>query len=405
MKPLTHRQPLYYMSSCYFLWGTITVICTSLLPVFRQVFELSYEAVAIFPMIFFLTRVVMSLPNSVALNRWGYRATLNGALMLCACACLGLSLALYQHHFELVLVAYLLLSMGISALQLAAQTYVSVAAVAGQKSQSQSFATSCNSLGTTVGPLLLSLVLASAASIGLLHTNQALALVFSCLCLLALPLWRISRAVPELPTKASVGFRSGLTTLKNNRPFIYAVIALILYMGVEVALGAYAIDYLMTIDVAQSTAISMASGYWLLMLLGRLLYTKIGNDQRARMWLLSASSLAIVGCLFAAISQNFSGAMVLLAMGLLNSAMYPIIYSRAMMIAGEHASQASALLIMATVGGALIPSLQGVIIGLSNIFVSFGALSVVYLLLTLFAALAFASSDGGIRAVSHKQLS
>jgi FHS family L-fucose permease-like MFS transporter len=140
------------------------------------------------------------------------------------------------------------------------------------------------------------------------------------------------------------------------------MIAGFLYVGVEVTIGSFLVDLLALPEVGglqAGHAASYVSMYWGGAMIGRL-----AGAAAMRGWdagkVLGACALAAAALVaVAGIAHGPAVAMALVAVGLFHSIMFPTIFSLAIAGLGPLTSRGSSLLVMAIVGGAVMPALVG----------------------------------------------
>lgn len=133
------------------------------------------------------------------------------------------------------------------------------------------------------------------------------------------------------------------------------VVALFFYVGVEVSVGTYVVDFAKSLEGSfAANATLMASLYWGAMLVGRLVGSSLSKVS-ARTQLVFTSIAAAVLCLAAAVFLN---PWILVAMGLVHSIMWSAIFTLAIDGLGKYTSKASGVLMIGVLGGGVIPLLQ-----------------------------------------------
>jgi FHS family L-fucose permease-like MFS transporter len=263
-----------------------------------------------------------------------------------------------------------------------------------------------NSLGTTIAPKLGGLLILSSAPLAVeaLHklTPQALhvyrvqqaasvkmpyTIIGIALVLLAV-LIGISK-LPRIETAASLPGGKASDSIWRHPNLVYGAIGIFAYVGAEVSIGSFLVNYFGLPEIAglsAKTAAGFVSFYWGGAMIGR--FVGAALLQRFKPGYLLALAAIVAGSLVIA-SMLFSGHIAMwsiLAVGLFNSIMFPTIFSLGEAELGPLSGTGSGLLNMAIVGGAILPVIQGVIadyVGLHHAFV----LPVICYLYILFYAL------------------
>lgn len=385
MKSLRIKDaPLALLSSIFFIWGLITVSSNSLIPHYKEAFDLDYKMAMLFPMAFFITRVTVSLPTSLVMLHLGYKTTLKYCLIGCLLGCLSMAYLVLEETLITTVLGILLMASGISAIQVVSSPYVSLLDKPEKSVLRQSIATASNSIGTVLGPLILAAVILIATTFGWTQTAEHVSILFVCIAtyFAALIVCFHYIHLPDIQPSKKTKFRHGISALCHNQSFRTLAIALILYVGVEVSFGTYTISYLADEAYGQIGLVSATQWitcYWMGMFLGRVGFARLGAKVNVTRLLTCCCALAILISVFAMTIHHVSIGYLMLSVGLLNATLYPIIYSKALHAAGAYREQGAAVLIMCSIGGVLLPLIQAIVIDAWNLHTSFIAPAIAYL--------------------------
>lgn len=223
--------------------------------------------------------------------------------------------------------------------------------------QRQSIAGAGNSTMTTVGPLLVALLIFQGKSGLDIQITSLYIPIAVLIVLVGIIIFALSKL--ELPSIASAEKKEGEVLEKSVWSFSHlslGVIAIFMYVGVEVAVGANINLYAMNEGFDIATAAKMASLYWGGMLVGRLLgsfLSKISANTQLVVTSIGAGALV-------AIAMITNNPWVLVGAGLFHSIMWPAIFSLAIDKLGKYTSAGSGALMMGVVGGAILPFIQGI---------------------------------------------
>lgn len=376
-----------FVVALFFAWGFATVLNDPLIAKLKGLFELSYAEVMLTQFCFFLGYLFFSIPAGLLLARVGYvRGIVIGLLLMGGGYLLFVPAAIAGAYWGF-LAALFIVAGGITILQVAANPLIALLGTPETSHSRLNLAQAFNSLGTMIGPqigarLLLATGVAvpvaahlSPATLAAYRQNEAYAMQWpflglgAALALLAAAFWLMRRAqLPSVDKAATLS--STLALLKNSR-LAFGMLSIFIYVGAEVTIGSVMTNYLMlphTLGLAALRAGQLLSFYWGGAMVGRFIGSGVLRVVKAGHAL---SFCAVVACLLTAASALSAGAVAavtLIAVGLFNSIMFPTIFTIA--IEGEDADtpQASALLCMSIVGGAVIPVVTGAVadrIGLS----------------------------------------
>jgi FHS family L-fucose permease-like MFS transporter len=401
-----YSRPLAIVTTLFFMWGFLTCLNDILIPHLKSIFELSYAKAMLIQFAFFSAYFLFSVPWSRVVNTIGYKTTMVVGLLTMAVGAFLFVPAASVVSYPLFLTALLILAAGITGLQVSANPYVDLLGKPETASSRLDLTQAFNSLGTTIAPKIGGLLILSSAplAIGELHklTPQALHVyrvqqagsvkmpytVIGFALLLLAVLIGISR-LPKIETVASHPGEKANDSIWKHPNLVYGAIGIFAYVGAEVSIGSFLVNYFGLPEIAALSAKAAAgfvSFYWGGAMIGRFLGAAL--LQHFKPGYLLALAAIVAGALIIA-SMVFSGHIAMwsiLAVGLFNSIMFPTIFSLGEAELGPLSGSGSGLLNMAIVGGAILPVIQGVIadyVGLHHAFV----LPVICYLYILFYAL------------------
>ncbi|TMP31663.1 glucose/galactose MFS transporter [Pseudoalteromonas rubra] len=371
--------PLTAMTTLFFLWGFITVLNDVLIPRLKAVFDLSYTEAMLVQFCFFSAYFIVSLPAGAFLKRFGYKNGVLTGLVIAAGGCLLFYPAVVVHEYWLFLTALFVLASGITVLQVSANPYVAALGPEKTASSRLNLAQALNSLGTTVGPAVGGMLLfgagasvatdaASADSVKVPYLILAGALLLIAAVFAFLKLPTIEAHTEEGDCKAR-GHK-----LTEAPHLVMGVAAIFCYVGAEVAIGSFLVNYFAEPSIAgmeEHTAAKYISYYWGGAMVGRFIGSA-ALQKIAPSKALMFNAIAIIALLLLTMSTDGKLAMfAVLAVGLFNSIMFPTIFSIAIEGLGSLTSKGSGWLCLAIVGGALIPLVQGLVADNAGIQISF----------------------------------
>jgi FHS family L-fucose permease-like MFS transporter len=293
-----------------------------------------------------------------------------------------------------------------TALQVAANPYVAVLGPSETASSRLNLAQAFNSLGTTIGPYLGGMLILSAApatadamrqmtadALHLYRQQQASSvklpyLIFGAVLLaLSVAIGRFKLpAMAEATHKKNTGEKEA--SLWQYRHLVLGAVAIFTYVGAEVAIGSFLINYLTQHsigDISELTASRYVSYYWGGAMVGRFVGSAILQKVKTSTVLGTA---AIVACLLVTVSMLSFGHVAMwsiILVGLFNSIMFPSIFTMGIEKLGPRTGDGSGVLIMAIVGGAIIPLIQGAIADRIGIHHAFLLPAVCYLYIVYYA--------------------
>lgn len=365
----TQGGALTMVTMLFFMWGLITALNDVLIPHLRAVYTLSYVQAMLVQSCFFGAYFLVSLPAGALVRRIGYQRGVVAGLATAGVGCLMFYPAA-QAGFGLFLAALFVLASGITMLQVAANPYVTILGPAATASGRLTLTQGFNSLGTTVGPLVGAwLILSDGAADGA-HAVQGpyLMLAFTLLAL------SVGFALARLPQVAATADDRTPLVLRQHPRLVFAVLAIFLYVGAEVAIGSFIVNFLTERHIAGLSVANAAhyvSLYWGGAMVGRFVGALVMRRVSAGKALAFSAALAVVLILVAVFGSGSVAMWAILAVGLCNAIMFPTIFSMGLHQLGAGTGQAAGLLCMAIVGGAVVPVGQGVLADLVGVQASF----------------------------------
>nr|WP_216628399.1 sugar MFS transporter [Pseudoalteromonas caenipelagi] len=374
------------MTTLFFLWGFITVLNDVLIPRLKGVFDLNYTEAMMIQFCFFSAYFIVSLPAGALVKKLGYKNGVLTGLVVASIGCMLFYPAVVVHEYWLFLGALFVLASGITVLQVSANPYVAALGPAKTASSRLNLAQALNSLGTTVGPYVGGLLFfgtagamaaeAGAESVKVPYLMLAGALLTIAVVFAFLKLPTIESHSEEQDCKAK---GHSLLTAPH---LVMGVGAIFCYVGAEVAIGSFLVNYFAQPNIAgleEHAAAKLISYYWGGAMVGRFIGSAL-LQKVAPSKALTFNALCIVALLTLTMSSSGNVAMwAVLAIGLFNSIMFPTIFSVAIEGLGSLTSKGSGWLCLAIVGGAIVPLIQGLCADSLNIQVSFIVPLVCYL--------------------------
>lgn len=388
---VSYARPLVIATALFFMWGFLTCLNDILVPHLKSIFDLSYTRVMLIQFAFFSAYFFFSLPWSRFVNRIGYQRTMVVGLLTMACGAFLFLPAASAASFPLFLAALLILAAGITGLQVAANPYVGLLGKPETASSRLDLTQAFNSLGTAIAPKIGGLLILSAtplaveqvrqlapkalqayrvqqaASVNLPYTVIGIALI-----LLAVVIG--TSRLPQIETATSRSGNKGKDSVWKHPNLLFGAIAIFAYVGAEVSIGSFLVNYFALPEIAgfnARTAAGFVSFYWAGAMIGRFVGAPLLRRVKPGS-MLALCAIVAAGLVSAAmILSGHTALWCILAVGLFNSIMFPTIFSLGVAELGSLTGNASGILNMAIVGGAILPLMQGVIadhIGIHHAF-------------------------------------
>ncbi len=390
--PRRDRLAFAVVTTVFFMWGFITVLNDVLVPHLKSLFALDYTQAALIQFCFFGAYFLMSLPAGKVVSALGCKNGIVLGLVVTGIGALGFLPAAALPSYPVFLVALFILASGITLLQVAANPYVSLLGAPEGASSRLNLSQAFNSLGTAIAPkfggiLILSAVVLTPAALAQLSPAQQLAYQVQQAHAVVLPyigiavtLFVLALAVHLFQLPAVQEMESGdegvhpFRDALRHRHLSFAVAAIFLYVGAEVSLGSFMINYISLPgigDMPEARAAGYVSLYWLGAMIGRFIGAALLQRIDNRKLLATFAAVAALLVLTTILSAGMLAVASVVAIGLFNSIMFPTIFTLGIEGLGPLTSRGSSLLVMAIVGGAVMPLALGKLADLIGLHYAF----------------------------------
>jgi len=375
--------PFILVVTCFAAWGSAANLTDVLVGVFRHIFSMSNFQSALVQFAYYGAYFSLAIPAALINKRYGYKtgvltglglATLGGLLFIPA------SLLLQYGFF---LIALFVLASGLSILETSANPFVIAMGPEISATQRLNLAQAFNPVGANIGVLLGAVLIlpnitpeaqkASMSAAQLAHAQKDdLSLVlkpYTGIALALLVIWLLiafrSIKVPDEHGEFGLHEREerrggALGRLWRNRHYRYGVVAQFLNVGAQVCVWTFTIQYAQ--DVVH---VPVASSGWylqaslILFLIARFVMTYLLGIFRPTKLLFAMAALGVVLALVAVFAHNMIGLIAVVGISISLSLMFPTIYGVALQGMGRDTKFGAAGLVMAILGGALLPMVHG----------------------------------------------
>jgi FHS family L-fucose permease-like MFS transporter len=333
---------------------------------------------------FFTAYLVIGIPGAKLVKRIGYMRGAVAGLLTMMVGCLMFIPASQTATYWVFLLALFVLASGVVIVQVVANPLISFLGPQKTAHSRLTFAQAFNSLGTTIFPIVgAAVILGSLANVTADQLSGAelqayrqaeseaiwqgyLGVAFL-IALVAAAVWMFRNRLEGEKHEASSGL-VGLDLLKRSR-FGYGALCIFLYVGAEVSIGSIIINYLAqdrVLGQPESVIGWMIGLYWGGAMVGRFIgsyFLRVFSPDKILAFNATGSILLI---LISTMTTGEIAAYSLLAVGLMNSIMFPTIFSLACEKLGSRAADGSGIINVAIFGGAVVPLLYGVLADVSG---------------------------------------
>lgn len=387
------------VTTLFFMWGFVTCLNDILIPHLKAIFHLNYAAVMFVQFAFFSGYFLFAFPAGKIVEWIGYQSTMVAGLLTMAVGALLFVPAASVPAFGFFLAALVIVAAGMTALQVSANPYVSVLGPPQTASSRLNLTQAFNSLGTTVAPFFGSALILGAAvpktaeeinnmAPAALHAYrlQEASTVKLPYLLIAGVLTALAIAIalfklPKISTEGEAGAdeRAGYPQVPvwKQRHLMLGVLGIFLYVGAEVSIGSFLVNYFSQPYIGAMTekqAAFYVSFYWGGAMVGRFIGSAV-LQKLPTGGVLGAVAL-VAGALVVLSMLTFGPVAMwtIILVGFFNSVMFPSIFTLGIAGLGARTGEGSGLLVAAIVGGAILPVIQGALadnpaVGIHHAFV------------------------------------
>lgn len=382
--------PMIIIGALFFIFGFVTWVNGTLIPYLKIACQLKTDLQSfLVATAFFIAYAVMAIPSSIVLRKTGYKRGMALGLLIMSVGAFIFIPAASTREFNLFLVGLFIIGTGLALLQTASNPYVSIIGPIESAAMRISIMGICNKVAGILAGLIFGYIALKDADVfeknlhAMSESDQTAALselasrvimpyaiigtvlLFLAVAILFSTLPDIHDEGEDENDKATGG--TGKTSVFQFPHLVLGVMALFLYVGVEVMAGDTIISYGKSLGIelsearyfTQWTLVSMLVGY----IIGIITIPKYLSQSYA------LRICAIIGVIFtiaAVMTSGKTSVLFIALLGLANSLMWPAIFPLGIDGLGKFTKIGSALLIMAIAGGAILPLLYGKLLQIWN---------------------------------------
>ena len=374
--------PFILVTSLFALWGFANAVTDPMVQAFKKILELSNSEAAWVQMAFYGGYFCMALPAAMFMRKYSYKVGILIGLALYASGALLFYPAAQSESFVFFCIGLYILTFGLAFLETAANPYALAMGAKETATQRLNLAQAFNPVGLMAGLFVAQQFVLKKlqsddiadfsaldeASKILIKTSDLLVIrdpyvmlglfligVFVVFVVVKMPQARDKNGMPAIGHTFAV--------LGKNKKYVLGVIAQILYVGAQIMCWTYIYQYAEGMGMDAVTAGYYQMAAFVLFTIGRVIGTYMLRFMSSGKLLSSFSVLAAICVVGTIWMPGIIGLYCLMGVSFFMSLMFPTIYGIALDdLTEEQSKVGSAGLVMAIVGGALMPKLQGIII-------------------------------------------
>lgn len=389
--PKKYLFPFILVTSLFALWGFANDITNPMVAAFQTVMEITNAKAALIQFAFYGGYATMAIPAALFVKKYSYKKGLLVGLALYAVGALLFYPAARFEMFGFFLMSLYILTFGLAFLETTANPYILSMGDERTSTRRLNLAQSFNPIGSLLGMAVASNYILSSLQSDLRNADGSL--IFNTLSEAEKAIIRANDlaiirnpyvalgivviimfvviAVVKMPTRANadhevhpmVSFRR----LMKNKIYREGVLAQVFYVAAQIMCWTFIIQYAANLGIDKATAQQYNIIAMSMFLGSRFISTflmKYVNSRKLLMVFAIGGILTMSGTIFI---NDVMGLYCLMATSAFMSLMFPTIYGIALEGVGDDATLGAAGLVMAIVGGALMPPLQGAIIDMGTI--------------------------------------
>jgi len=374
--------PFILVTSLFALWGFANAVTDPMVQSFKKVLELSNSQAAWVQLAFYGGYFCMALPAAIFMRKYSYKVGILIGLGLYAVGALLFYPAAITEQFWFFCLGLYILTFGLAFLETAANPYALAMGAKETATQRLNLAQAFNPIGLIAGLFVAQQFVLKRlksddiadfsaldeASKVLIKTSDLLVIrnpyVILGLVLLGIfVLFVVSKMPQSRDEGGMLPIGNTFTVLSKNKKYTLGVLAQILYVGAQIMCWTYIYQYAEGIGMDAVTAGYYQMAAFILFTVGRAIGTyllRTMSSGKLLMYFALLAALCIIGTIFL---KGMIGLYSLVGVSFCMSLMFPTIYGIALEdLTEEQSKVGSAGLVMAIVGGALMPKMQGIII-------------------------------------------
>lgn len=384
--------PFVLITSLFALWGFANDITNPMVAAFKRVLELNNTQASWVQLAFYGGYFTMALPAAFFIKKYSYKAgILLGLGLYSVGACLFYPAAALE-NYGFFLAALYILTFGLAFLETTANPYILSMGPEQTATRRLNLAQAFNPMGALAGLFVAKTYILSAlqsaatdasgkvliydtldeAAKAPIRSNDLMVIrdPYVLLGLVVLGILVVIALVKMPENKDSSGKMDFLATMRRlvkNRNFVEGTFAQLVYVGAQIMIWTYIYQYAESLGISTYEAVNYAFASLAVFLLGRWVCTFLLRFIQPTTLLALFSLLAMGFTLGSIFLIGMAGLYSLVGISFAMSLMFPTIYGIALEGLGEDSKFAAAFLVMAIVGGAVMPTLQGMILDIGGI--------------------------------------
>ena len=384
--------PFILITSLFALWGIANDLTNPMVSAFKKVMpELSNTQASLVQFAFYFGYFFMALPAALFIRKYSYKSGIIVGLALYAIGAFLFYPAAEFETFNYFLISLWIMTCGLAFLETTSNPLILALGPKETATQRLNLAQAFNPLGSLTGMIIAQVFIIdvlrsvdysaeayqalSSAEVAAIRENDldVISIPYIALGILVLIIMGIILAVkfPKVEAQTKISLSKTFKILAKNKKYVMGVVAQIFYVGAQIMCWTYIFQYVDNLNEGlpvseQLTATWYNVGAMLLFLSGRWIGTLLMKSHSPSKLLLFFGIGGVITTAITIFVGGHIGLYSLVATSAFMSIMFPTIYGISLQNMGDEAKIGSAGLVMAIVGGAFLPVLQGVILDIGG---------------------------------------
>lgn len=378
--------PFILITSLFALWGFANDITNPMVAAFKRVLELNNTQASWVQLAFYGGYFTMALPAAFFIKKYSYKTGVLLGLGLYAFGAILFYPAAAWESYGFFLAALYILTFGLAFLETTANPYILSMGPEATATQRLNLAQAFNPMGALAGLFVAKTFILNslqsnntdengnliydtldAAAKAAVKSNDLMVIrnpyvILGLVVLAILVVIALAKMPENKDSHGKVDFGPTMKRLLANRNFVEGTLAQMFYVGAQIMVWTYIYQYAESIGISTYDAVNYAYASLGVFLVGRWVCTALLRIMPAANLLAGFAVLAMGFTLGAIFLEGMIGLYSLVGISFAMSLMFPTIYGIALKGLGEDSKFAAAFLVMAIVGGAIMPTLQGMIL-------------------------------------------
>lgn len=383
--------PFILITSLFALWGFANDITNPMVAAFKRVLELNNTQASWVQMAFYGGYFTMALPAAFFIKKYSYKTGILLGLGLYGFGAVLFYPAAAWESYGFFLASLYILTFGLAFLETTANPYILSMGPEATATQRLNLAQAFNPMGALAGlfvakQFILNSLLSNntddsgniifdtldESAKAVIRTNDLMVIrnpyvILGLFVLVILAVIAMAKMPESKDSSGKIDFRATMKRLVKNRNFVEGTLAQMFYVGAQIMVWTYIYQYAESIGISNFDAVNYGYASLGVFLVGRWICTFLLRYVQPTKLLSLFAILAMGFTIGAIFLEGMTGLYSLVGISFAMSLMFPTIYGIALEGLGEDSKFAAAFLVMAIVGGAIMPTLQGMILDLGGI--------------------------------------